>query len=55
MIQDFHLHLCKEDLQVSHTDRIHSSLQNDRYVTTYSEGEEPYRHVVVTLKRNNNQ
>ena len=31
---------------------IHSSLQNDRYVTTYSEGEEPYRHVVVTLKRN---
>ena len=29
---------------------IHSSLQNDRYVTTYSEGEEPYRNVVITLK-----
>ena len=29
---------------------IHSALQNDRYVTTYSEGEEPYRHVVVALK-----
>ena len=32
---------------------IHSALQNDRYVTTYSEGEEPYRHVVVVLKSNN--
>ena len=31
---------------------IHSALQNDRYVTTKSEGEEPYRHVVVTLKKN---
>ncbi|MBQ9511776.1 MAG: protein jag [Lachnospiraceae bacterium] len=30
---------------------IHSALQNDHYVTTHSEGEEPYRHVVVTLKR----
>ncbi len=30
---------------------IHSALQNDRYVTTHSEGEEPYRHVVVALKR----
>ena len=29
---------------------IHSALQNDRYVTTHSEGDEPYRHVVVTLK-----
>uniref|UniRef100_UPI00388E4A9D RNA-binding cell elongation regulator Jag/EloR n=1 Tax=Methanobrevibacter sp. TaxID=66852 RepID=UPI00388E4A9D len=27
---------------------IHSALQNDRYVTTHSEGEEPYRRVVVT-------
>lgn len=33
---------------------IHSALQNDRYVNTHSEGEEPYRHVVVTLKRNSN-
>lgn len=30
---------------------IHSALQNDKFVTTHSEGEEPYRHVVVTLKR----
>ena len=30
---------------------IHSALQNDKYVATRSEGEEPYRHVVVTLKR----
>ncbi len=29
---------------------IHSVLQNDKFVTTHSEGEEPYRHVVVTLK-----
>ena len=30
---------------------IHSALQNDRYVTTHSEADEPYRHVVVTLKK----
>lgn len=30
---------------------IHSALQNDRYVMTKSEGEEPYRHVVVSLKK----
>lgn len=30
---------------------IHSALQNDLYVTTHSEGDEPYRHVVVTLKK----
>lgn len=30
---------------------IHSTLQNDRYVVTKSEGEEPYRHVVVSLKK----
>lgn len=30
---------------------IHSALQNDRYVLTHSEGEDPYRHVVVTLKK----
>lgn len=29
---------------------IHSALQNDRYVTTYSEGDEPFRHVVIVLK-----
>ena len=30
---------------------IHSALQGDRYVETHSEGEEPFRHVVVTLKK----
>ena len=30
---------------------IHAALQSDPYVTTHSEGEEPYRKVVVTLKR----
>lgn len=29
---------------------IHSALQNDRYVETHSEGQEPFRRVVVTLK-----
>lgn len=42
---------------------IHSTLQNDKYVETYSEGEEPYRKVVVNItkeyasmppRRNNN-
>lgn len=30
---------------------IHSALQNDSYVNTYSEGEEPFRRVVVDLKK----
>lgn len=30
---------------------IHSALQNDKFVSTHSEGEEPFRKVVVTLKR----
>ena len=30
---------------------IHSSLQNNKYVTTYSEGEEPFRNVVIDLKK----
>lgn len=30
---------------------IHSALQKDPYVTTLSEGEDPYRHVVVILKK----
>ena len=30
---------------------IHSALQNDRFVSTKSEGEEPFRHVVVYLDR----
>lgn len=30
---------------------IHSALQGDRYVVTHSEGDEPFRRVVITLKR----
>ncbi len=30
---------------------IHSALQNDKYVNTHSEGDEPFRRVVVTLKK----
>ena len=30
---------------------IHSALQNDKYVVTRSEGEEPFRHVVISLKK----
>lgn len=30
---------------------IHSALQGNKFVETVSEGEEPYRHVVVKLKR----
>ena len=31
---------------------IHSALQRDPYVTTFSEGEDPFRHIVVALKKN---
>ena len=30
---------------------IHSALQNDKYISTHSEGDEPFRRVVVTLKK----
>ena len=30
---------------------IHSALQDDKFVTTHSEGEEPFRRVVVTIKK----
>lgn len=30
---------------------IHSALQNDKFVETYSEGEEPYRKVVINIKK----
>ena len=30
---------------------IHSALQGDKYVETHSEGDEPYRKIVVTLKK----
>ena len=29
---------------------IHSALQNNKFVDTHSEGEDPYRKVVITLK-----
>lgn len=32
---------------------IHSALQNDKFVETYSEGEEPYRKVVINIKKIN--
>ena len=34
---------------------IHMTLQNDEKVETYSEGEEPYRRVVIKKKRNQNK
>ncbi|MFT4144858.1 MAG: RNA-binding cell elongation regulator Jag/EloR [Mobilitalea sp.] len=30
---------------------IHSALQNDKFVETYSEGEEPFRKVVINIKK----
>ena len=30
---------------------IHSALQNDKYVSTRSEGEDPFRHVVIFMKK----
>jgi len=30
---------------------IHSALQNDKFVTTHSEGEDPYRRVIISLKK----
>lgn len=32
---------------------IHSILQNDKFITTHSEGEEPYRYIIISLKNNN--
>lgn len=32
---------------------IHAALQNDKYVTTSSKGEDPNRYVVVSFKKNN--
>ena len=34
---------------------IHAALQNDKYVTTRSEGEDPFRHVVIFLKKDVNR
>lgn len=32
---------------------IHAALQNDKYVVTRSDGEDPFRHVIISLKRDN--
>ena len=32
---------------------IHAALQDDKYVTTHSEGDEPYRRIVISPKKNN--
>ena len=34
---------------------IHAALQDDKYVTTHSEGDEPYRRIVITPKKNFNK
>lgn len=34
---------------------IHSALQNDKYVETYSEGEDPYRKVVIGYKKSGHE
>ncbi len=34
---------------------IHAALQGDRYVTTKSEGEEPFRHIIIYLKRDRSE
>ena len=34
---------------------IHATLQNDKYVSTRSEGEEPYRKVIIYLKKKENK
>ncbi len=43
--------VCLEPMNPFERRVIHSALQGDRYVETHSEGEEPFRHVVVTLKK----
>ena len=30
---------------------IHAALQNDKYVVTRSDGEEPFRHVIISVKK----
>ena len=44
--------VCLEPMNPYERRIIHSALQNDKYVTTHSEGDEPFRRVVVTLKKN---
>ena len=43
--------VCLEPMNPYERRIIHSALQNDKYVTTHSEGDEPFRRVVVTLKK----
>ena len=37
--------------RITEQEEIHATLQNDKYVSTKSEGEEPYRKVIVYLKK----
>lgn len=46
-----HEEVALEPMNANERRIIHSTLQGDRFVTTRSEGEEPYRHVVIALKR----
>lgn len=34
---------------------IHAALQGDKYVVTRSDGEEPFRHVIISLKKENRE
>lgn len=34
---------------------IHAALQNDKYVSTRSDGEDPFRHVVISMRRENRE
>jgi len=43
--------VCLEPMNPYERRIIHSALQNDKFVTTHSEGDEPFRRVVVTLKK----
>ncbi|MDO4721577.1 MAG: RNA-binding cell elongation regulator Jag/EloR [Peptostreptococcaceae bacterium] len=42
--------ICLEPMSPNERRIVHSALQSDSYVTTYSEGDEPYRKVVIAVK-----
>ena len=43
--------VCLEPMNPYERRIIHSTLQNDKYISTHSEGDEPFRRVVITYKR----
>ena len=49
-VKRIHKSVILEPMNPSERRVIHSTLQNDKYVETHSEGEEPYRKVVISLK-----